>query len=160
MGHTRGLFFWVYLDYLDYSGLLGLLADLPADGVFLLIERFLLGGRDVAVVELRHRPLFLADSPILAVKLAGLAFADFAFPHLAIDAPILILQTIVDLGASRVILLPLRLGHGVRHGDAGERDAQMQWRLLLLPGSWVVLSWTSRAATPAQNARFEAVNRH
>ena len=94
-------------------------ADLPADGVFLLIERFLLGGRDVAVVELRHRPLFLADRPILAVKLAGLAFADFAFPHLVIDAPILILQTIVDLGASRVILLPLCLGHGVRHGDAG-----------------------------------------
>ena len=85
---------------------LGLLADLPADGVFLLVERFLLAGRDVAVVELRHRPLFLADRPILAVKLAGLAFGYFAFPHLVIDAPILILQTIVDLSASRVILSP------------------------------------------------------
>ena len=101
MGHTRGLFFLC---------LIGLLADLPADGVFLLVERFLLGGRDVAVVELRHRPLFLADRMILAVKLAGLAFGDFALPQLFIDPPVLVLQAVVDLGAPRVILLSFLIG--------------------------------------------------
>ncbi len=95
MGHTRGLFFWACF------GPLGLLADLPADSVFLLVERFLLGGRDVAVVELRHRPLFLADRMILAVKLAGLPFGDFALPQLFIDPPVLVLQAVVDLGAPR-----------------------------------------------------------
>ena len=61
---------------------------------------------------------------ILAVKLAGLAFGDFALPQLFIDPPVLVLQAVVDLGAPRVILLPLGLGRGAGHGDPGERDAQ------------------------------------
>jgi len=40
---------------------------------------------------------------ILAVKLAGLAFGDFALAHLFIDPPVLVLQAVVDLGAPRVI---------------------------------------------------------
>src|SRR5262249_43195902 len=112
----------------SFASLLGLLADLPADGVFLLVERFLLGGRDVAVVELRHRPLLLADRVVLAMQLLGLALGDFALPQLAVDAPVLILQAVVDLGAPRVVPLPLGLGrgachvtcHGACHGDPGE----------------------------------------
>jgi hypothetical protein len=65
---------------------------------------------------------FTADSPIFAVKLAGLAFRDFAFPHLAIDAPILVLQTIIDLFATWVILPPIP-SHRVHHCDPSERDA-------------------------------------
>jgi hypothetical protein len=135
--HARPLFFQ------------GSMANLPAHGVFRLVERFLLGGRNVAVVELRHRPLFLADRVILAVKLAGLAFRDFAFPQLAIDAPVLVLQAIVDLGAPRMIFLPLCLGHGVCHGDAAAFAA---W----LMGCPFSNGETSRAATPAEklNTRF------
>ena len=98
------------------------------------------------------------------MKLAGLAFADFAFPHLVIDAPILILQTIVDLGASRVILLPLRLGHCVSatafatvmpvNAMLNAMAAAFAARLLGCP------FLDQSCCHPRENARFEALNRH
>ena len=44
------------------------------------------------------------------MKLAGLAFGDFALPQLFIDPPVLVLQAVVDLGAPRVILLSFLIG--------------------------------------------------
>jgi hypothetical protein len=97
-------------------------ANLLAHRVFLLTKRFLLRGRYVTVVELRHCPLFSADSPIFTVQLMCLTLRNFAFPQLAINSPILVLQTIIDLFATWVILPPIP-SHRVHHCDPSERDA-------------------------------------
>ena len=85
---------------------------LAADGVFLLIERLLLGARDVSVVEFGHRALLLADRPIFPMKLIGLLLVDLAFFQFFVYSAILIRQTVVDLVTTRMIALPLRLGKG------------------------------------------------
>ena len=100
-----------------------LVANLSANRVFLLIERFLLRGRYMTVVELRHCPLFPADGPIFAVKLMCFTLRNFAFVKLAINSPILIFQTIIDLITTWVITFPFRPSHRVHYGDSGEHDA-------------------------------------
>ena len=82
------------------------MANLSAHCIFLLIKRFLFRGRYVTVVELRHCPLFPADSPVFAVKLTCLTLCNFALPQFAINSPILVLQTIIDLITTRVITFP------------------------------------------------------
>jgi hypothetical protein len=74
---------------------------LAADGVFLLIERLLLGARDVSVVEFGHRALLLADRPIFPMKLIGLLLVDLAFFQFFVYSAILIRQTVVDLVTRR-----------------------------------------------------------
>ena len=64
--------------------------NLTADRVLLLIERLLLALCDMAVVELRHCALFLANGVIFAVKLVGLLLCDLAFFQFFIDTVILV----------------------------------------------------------------------
>jgi hypothetical protein len=74
----------------------------------------------VAVIGARHGALFLADGTIFPVQLGRLRLAEVAFLDLLMDALVLVLETVVDLLAARMILLPLRVGHGVAH-QAAER---------------------------------------
>jgi uncharacterized membrane protein YtjA (UPF0391 family) len=68
----------------------GLLTDLSAHPVFLLIEDALLGFGDMAAVLAGHAALFLANLVILPVELARLLWRDFAFLDFLVDAVILV----------------------------------------------------------------------
>ena len=82
-----------------------LLADLLADGVLLLVQRLLLLLGDVATVLAGHQALFLADLPIVLVQGGSLRLAELALLHLGLDALVLIAEALVDLLATRVVLL-------------------------------------------------------
>lgn len=88
------------------------LPNLVADSILLLIERLLVGARDVPVVELRHRVLLVADRVIFMMKLIGLLLRDLAFLQFIIDAAVLICEAVVNLIATRMIAFPLCLGKG------------------------------------------------
>jgi hypothetical protein len=75
----------------------------------------LLGRRDVAIVEFRHRAFLLPDRMILAVRLAGFCFLNLAFADLLVDAPVLTLQAVIDLVAAGVVAFPM----GFRHRSGG-----------------------------------------
>ena len=92
-----------------------LLPNLPADCVLLLIERFLIGSRDMAVVEFRHRPFLVSDCSILRVQTLRLSSGYLTLSTLGIDTPVLILQTIIHLVPPRMSALPLGLSYGARH---------------------------------------------
>ena len=95
-----------------------------ADGVLLLIERLLIGSRDVPVIEPRHRALLPADRMIFLMKLIGLLLGDLAILHFVVDPTILVRQPIVDLIATGMIAFPLRLGkrRGHHTADRCERN--------------------------------------
>ena len=84
---------------------LELLADLLADRVLVLVERLLLLLGDVAAVLSGHQALFLADLPIALVQGGSLRPAEFALLYLGLDALVLIAEALVDLLATRVVLL-------------------------------------------------------
>ena len=73
---------------------------LAADGVFLLIERLLLGARDVSVVEFGHRALFATDRPIFPMKLIGLLLVDLAFFQFFVYTAILGCRPRLDASAA------------------------------------------------------------
>ena len=85
----------------------GLLANLPAYVIFLLVERLLLQRSNVPAILARHVPFFLADLVIFPVKLVGLPLRNLAFLKFAINPPILVLQTIVYLLPAGMILSPV-----------------------------------------------------
>lgn len=68
----------------------GLLADLPAHPVFLLIEDALLGFSNMATVLAGHAALFLANLAIFSMELARLLWRYFTFLDFLIDAVILV----------------------------------------------------------------------
>ena len=70
----------------------GLFADLPADAVFLLVQRPLVGASDVTAVLGRHQALFAADLPVVPVQGGGLGVGQIAFLNLLMDAPVLIVR--------------------------------------------------------------------
>jgi len=88
------------------TSLRGLLANLPAHLVFLLVERLLLQRSNVPAILARHVPFFLADLTIFSVKLVGLPVRNLAFLELAINPPVLVLQTIIYLFPAGMILSP------------------------------------------------------
>jgi hypothetical protein len=61
------------------TSLRGLLANLPAYVVFLLVERLLLQRSNVPAILARHVPFFLADLAIFPVKLVCLPLDNVAF---------------------------------------------------------------------------------
>src|ERR1700690_2016445 len=67
-----------------------LLADLSADSILLLVQRFLLLFGDVPAVLRRHATLFLANLPVFLVELRSLAFGYLAFLHFLLNALILV----------------------------------------------------------------------
>ena len=85
-----------------------LLADLPADGIFLLVERLLLLGGDMRVVPASHIALFGADLVILGVQGGPLVLADLTVLHLSVDALVLVVEPAIDLRTTRVFRLPFR----------------------------------------------------
>jgi hypothetical protein len=95
---------------------------LPADGVLLLIERFLLTLGDMAAVDFGHGTLLMAYRAVFTMKLVGLSFRDLAFLQFTIDPVVLVCKPVVDLIAARVIALPLGFGEGSRHGAADNSE--------------------------------------
>src|SRR5215469_8108290 len=96
-----------------------LLPDLPADLILLLVERALLGLREVAAVGAGHGTLFVADRAILAMQPCGLAPGELAFLALLVDTLVLVGEAVVHLFTARMVLLPS--GVGERRGrEAGE----------------------------------------
>jgi hypothetical protein len=83
-----------------------LLANLSADCVFLLIQRFLLLFGDMAAVLARHVAFLLANLMILMVQLLRLTFGDFAIFAFPVDAQILVFQAAVNLDATRMVFRP------------------------------------------------------
>jgi hypothetical protein len=106
---------------------IGLLADLPAHPVFLLIEDALLGFGDMAAILASHTTLFLANLVIFPVELARLLWRDFAFLDFLVDAVILVRQPPIDLFPAGMILLPFRfrqyLSRGARSDGSHEGHA-------------------------------------
>src|SRR5450432_4271856 len=89
--------------------------DFLADGIFLLVEHLLFRFRDVAAVLAGHGALFLPDLMILVMKRGGLTFGQGPILHVLVNPRVLIGEAVVDLFATRVILLP----RGVRAGSPG-----------------------------------------
>ena len=96
------------------NSLRGLIANLPAHVVFLLVERVLLRLGNVPAILARHIPFFLADLMILPVKLVGLPLGNIAFLKLVINPLVLVLQTIVYLLPPRMILSPVARDRSAR----------------------------------------------
>src|SRR5471030_1468554 len=106
-----------------------LLADLPADSVFLLIQGFLFLLGNVATILRSHRALFLANLTVFPMQFSGLAFGHVASFHFLLDPLVLIGKAFVDFGAARVIFLPVVVGgesagsHTAQHkGGSCEND--------------------------------------
>src|SRR5450755_2635702 len=95
-----------------------------ADAIFLLVQHSLFILRDVAVVLRCHVALFLADLMVLRMFGGGLAAGQGAVPDVLVDAPVLVLEPIVDLGTSRMVLLPGGLAAGVRRERSARIAAQ------------------------------------
>jgi hypothetical protein len=102
-----------------------LLADLTADTVFLLIQRFLLLFGDMASVLARHIAFLLANLMIFMVQLPRLSFVNLTFSVFSVDASALVLQTTINLGTSWVVVCP-GAGHGARRN--AERKSSRQDR--------------------------------
>ena len=90
-----------------------LLADLSADAVFLLIQRFLLLFGDMALVLARHIAFLLADLMIFMMQVLCLRFVNFALSVFSVDTSILVFQATINLGATWVVVRP-GAGHGAR----------------------------------------------
>src|ERR1700682_6231622 len=89
--------------------------DPTADDVFLLIERPLLGGREMAVMERRHHPLLVTDHAVGPMQAPCLPRPDVALVRLALEGEGLHGEPVVDLLAARMLAIPL----GFRHGAGG-----------------------------------------
>jgi hypothetical protein len=88
------------------TGPFGSLTDFFAHMVLLLVERLLVGLRDVPLVLGGHVTLFVPDLAIIFMQLRRLRLADLAFRALLFDSAVLVCKTLVDLGTTRVVLLP------------------------------------------------------
>src|ERR1700719_2905204 len=99
--------------------------DFPADGIFLLVEHLLLRFRDVAAILAGHVALLLPDLMILTMNRGGLTAGQGPLFDVLVDPLVLIGEAVVDLFATRVILLPRRIrargpgGADQRRGDDG-----------------------------------------
>jgi hypothetical protein len=104
-----------------------LLADLSADAVFLLIQRFLLLFGDMALVLARHIAFLLADLMIFMMQVLCLRFVNFAFSVFSVDTSILVFQATINLGATWVVVRP-GTGHDARrnadHESCGEERGE------------------------------------
>jgi hypothetical protein len=87
--------------------------NLPADVIFLLIQRALIRLGDVAAVLARHVTLFLADLVILVMEFGGLLLAQRTVFHIVVYSPVLVSQSVIYLGTTWMILLPLGLSKGI-----------------------------------------------
>jgi hypothetical protein len=104
-----------------------LLADLSADAVFLLIQRFLLLFGDMALVLARHIAFLLADLMIFMMQVLCLRFVNLAFSVFSVDTSILVFQATINLGATWVVVRP-GTGHDARrnadHESCGEERGE------------------------------------
>ena len=96
-----------------------LLADLSAYAVFLLIQRFCLLFGDMAPVLARHIAFLLADLMIFMMQFLCLRFVNLAFSVFSVDTSILVFQTTIDLGSTRVVVRP-----GASHGARRNADRE------------------------------------
>lgn len=103
----------------------GVSGDLPAHAIFILIQRPLIGASEMAVIEARIETLIGAQHMILAMQPRSLMGGDLAAGKVAIDAPVLMGEPMIDLDAVRMLLRP---GGGGGAGDAGKakRGGQCQ----------------------------------
>jgi hypothetical protein len=99
-----------------------LFADFPADAILLPVQCRLLGPGDMSAVPARHYPLFLPNAVILLMEPRGLRMRQLPFLYFLVNAPILVLETIVHLIASRMRLLPRRIGRRGTGGGHGEQQ--------------------------------------
>jgi hypothetical protein len=102
-----------------------LATDLTANGVFLLVQRALLGAGNAAAVLARHKAFLATDRPVFGVQSTRLPGSDLAFSSLLIDAPILVGEAGIHLGAAGMSLVPgfRRCGaDSADDGDKGKRD--------------------------------------
>jgi len=74
--------------------------------IFPLVQGSLLWLCDVAAILARHITFFVSDRVIVLMKRPCLATCQRAVAHIGTLAPILIREPRINLGASRVILLP------------------------------------------------------
>jgi hypothetical protein len=79
------------------------LADLVADLVFLLVQGLLFLPGDVAMVLAGHVRSLPADLAVFLVQLGGLGMGELAVSHFLMDALVLVLQTLIHLGAVGVV---------------------------------------------------------
>ena len=96
-----------------------LLADLSAYAVFLLIQRFFLLFGDMAPVLARHIAFLLADLMIFMMQFLCLRFVNLAVSVFSLDTSILVFQTTIDLGSTRVVVRP-----GASHGARRNADPE------------------------------------
>src|SRR5262249_55907178 len=80
------------------------------------VKHFLFGLRDVPAILARHVTLFLADLTIFPMQTICLLLRNLAFFQLRVDAPVVVLQTIIYLISAWMILFP----PSVRPASAGE----------------------------------------
>ena len=80
--------------------------------VFLLVERLLVELGDVAIVQMRHVTLFLANLVVIAVQRGRLGLGDFPRLHFPVNALVLICQPIIHLIAPGMVQVPVTIGDG------------------------------------------------
>ena len=94
--------------------------NLLAEAVFLPVQHPLLGLREMAAILAGHVTLFLAHLVIFPVRRGGLAAGHRAVLHVIVNATILVVQAMIDLGAARMALLPIGFGRSAA-GHAREQ---------------------------------------
>ena len=91
--------------------------NLAADSVLLLIERLLLGARDVAAILAGVEALLLADELVLVMQSVRAAATDLALLELLIDPPILQVEPRIHFCTTGMLLRPGLGGGECRRGD-------------------------------------------
>ena len=79
---------------------------------------FLLG--NVTAILACHRPLFLANLPVILVQRSGLGFVYLTCLHFLVDPLVLVSESLVHFGAAGMVFLPLRLRESASCHSEGE----------------------------------------
>ena len=82
------------------------MANLMADGVFLLVQGTVFGAGDVAAIVAGIEAFLRPDAAILGMKVMRLGGRDLALSAFDIDAVILMVKTGIDFGAARMAGTP------------------------------------------------------
>ena len=76
------------------------MADPTAYMIFLVVERPLLLPGDMPMILRSHIPFFMTDLVIFTMQTVCLVSADLTLSFFAVDSPILVVQAMIDFGAT------------------------------------------------------------
>jgi hypothetical protein len=102
---------------------MSMIVDLPAVGIFLLVECLLFLPGDVAMILGRHATLFMSDLVVVTLEAIAFCLAHFAIGDLVVNATILIVEAAIDLCAAGMVFVPLARGLCERMGGQAKDGA-------------------------------------